>query len=45
MEESDADQDVEQDQPGQGGLTGLVSQAGTGVLFAKDEANTVDLLH
>jgi hypothetical protein len=41
-----ADQDVDQDPPGHGELTGLaVDQAGTGVVFAKDEANTLDVLH
>jgi hypothetical protein len=41
-----ADQDVDQDPPGAGELAGLaVDQAGTGVLFVKDEAATLDRLH
>ena len=41
-----ADQDVDQDPPGADELWGLaVNRAGTGVLFAKDEAGTLDLLH
>jgi hypothetical protein len=41
-----ADQDVDQDPPGAGELAGLaVDQAGTAVLFVKDEAGTLDRLH
>jgi hypothetical protein len=41
-----ADEDVDQDPPGADELSGLaINQAGTGVLFAKDEANTLELLH
>jgi sugar lactone lactonase YvrE len=41
-----ADQDVDQDPPGAGELAGLaVDQAGTGVLFVKGEAGTLDRLH
>jgi hypothetical protein len=41
-----ADEDVGQDPPGNGDLFGLaVNQAGTGVLFVKDDTNTLALLH
>jgi hypothetical protein len=41
-----ADQDVDQDPPGADELAGIaVDQAGTGVLFVKDEAGTLDRLH
>lgn len=41
-----ADQDQDQDPPGRDQLFGLgVDQAGTGVLFAKGEADTLALLH
>jgi hypothetical protein len=39
-------QDVGQDPPGNGDLFGLaINQAGTGVLFVKDDTNTLALLH
>ena len=41
-----ADQDVDQDPPGNGELSSVaVDGAGSGVLFTKGEASTLDLLH